>query len=155
MSDDPLLVVKYRQRLRELLFWAGVPSNPGVTDDWVLDRVSDVFVGYMSRAGLSPMTLDNVPLGILGYLAKKRGWTVEEVKEKIAKTCQILHLNVESSIRFLADTYLDDKQKVICDGCRVTAPFEHRCHGERVQVAGESVAGSCQCVECFVGNKLL
>ena len=36
----------------------------------------------------------------------------------------------------------------ICDGCNVRAPWEHRCHGNRMRVGGEAVEGSCECEEC-------
>lgn len=36
----------------------------------------------------------------------------------------------------------------ICDGCNVREPFEHRCHGSRMQVRGENVIGACQCEDC-------
>jgi hypothetical protein len=32
----------YRHTLRRLLFEAGIPSNPGVTDDWILEEISKV-----------------------------------------------------------------------------------------------------------------
>ena len=33
-------LLKYRQTLIRLLYRAGVPSNPGVTDDWILLQVA-------------------------------------------------------------------------------------------------------------------
>jgi hypothetical protein len=35
-------LLKYRLRLRQLLYEAGVMSNPGVMDDWILDRLAEV-----------------------------------------------------------------------------------------------------------------
>ena len=37
---------------------------------------------------------------------------------------------------------------LICDGCNVREPFEHRCHGSRMQVRGENVSGACECEGC-------
>lgn len=40
---------------------------------------------------------------------------------------------------------------ILCDGCNVREPFEHRCHGysaPRIQVAGEWVNASCECEDC-------
>lgn len=33
-------LLMYRHTLRRLLFEAGIPSNPGVTDDWILEEIS-------------------------------------------------------------------------------------------------------------------
>jgi hypothetical protein len=38
--------------------------------------------------------------------------------------------------------------KVICDGCRVNEPFEHRCHGRMARVNDEPVGKPCECSEC-------
>jgi hypothetical protein len=35
-------LLMYRHRLRTALYKAGVPSNPGVTDEWILDRVDEL-----------------------------------------------------------------------------------------------------------------
>lgn len=37
---------------------------------------------------------------------------------------------------------------IICDGCNVTAPFEHRCHGSRSMVRGEQTGLPCECPMC-------
>jgi hypothetical protein len=37
---------------------------------------------------------------------------------------------------------------LICDGCNVRPPFEHRCHGDRAFVRGEATGKSCQCEDC-------
>ncbi len=39
---DPLVkcILVYRRTLRGLLWKAGIPNNPGVTDDWILDEIS-------------------------------------------------------------------------------------------------------------------
>ncbi len=37
---------------------------------------------------------------------------------------------------------------VICDGCNVREPFEHRCHGYRSVVRGESTDKICECKDC-------
>lgn len=36
-------LLMYRQRLRQILWEAGVPSNPAVDDSWILDRVKELF----------------------------------------------------------------------------------------------------------------
>lgn len=38
--------------------------------------------------------------------------------------------------------------RVICDGCNVLPPHEHRCHGARAQVKGEPAGKPCECPEC-------
>ena len=43
----------------------------------------------------------------------------------------------------------DRKNLLICDGCNVRPPFEHRCHQNRAFVNGESTGKSCQCPDCF------
>ena len=35
-------LLKYRMTLRQELARAGVPSNPGVTDDWLLEKVVEL-----------------------------------------------------------------------------------------------------------------
>jgi hypothetical protein len=37
---------------------------------------------------------------------------------------------------------------MICDGCNVREPHEHRCHEDRCTVDGEPVEGTCACAEC-------
>lgn len=154
MQSQEECLLMYRQRLRELLFWAGQPSNPGVTDDWVLEQVSRVFAGYMVKSGQFPMTLENIPAGILGFLAKKHGWEIETTRQKISRAQEILGLSVVGAVSFLMEVYIPAERQVICDGCRVALPHEHRCHGRLARVGGEP-SGPCQCVECFVGNHLL
>ncbi|HAG27773.1 TPA: hypothetical protein DCG61_03255 [Patescibacteria group bacterium] len=37
---------------------------------------------------------------------------------------------------------------IICDGCNVHEPYEHRCHGaDQISIGGEIHAGPCGC-EC-------
>lgn len=46
---------------------------------------------------------------------------------------------------------MNDQQeaKLLCDGCKVNWPHEHRCHGtDRIRVNGELVTGPCECREC-------
>ncbi len=38
--------------------------------------------------------------------------------------------------------------EIICDGCNVRYPHEHRCHEDRPQVRGEHVFGTCSCPDC-------
>lgn len=38
--------------------------------------------------------------------------------------------------------------KIICDGCNVQEPYEHRCHGQnQISIGGEIQDGACDC-EC-------
>ncbi len=37
---------------------------------------------------------------------------------------------------------------IICDGCNVREPFEHRCHGYSSVVYGEQTNKICGCREC-------
>lgn len=38
---------------------------------------------------------------------------------------------------------------ILCDGCRVQRPFEHRCHGEHSAIMGEQTGRRCECRECL------
>lgn len=38
---------------------------------------------------------------------------------------------------------------IICDGCNVRDPFEHRCHGSNSYVRGERVGLPCECWQCL------
>lgn len=38
--------------------------------------------------------------------------------------------------------------RVICDGCAVNPPHEHRCHGLRAYVNGEAMRRPCDCRDC-------
>lgn len=45
--------------------------------------------------------------------------------------------------------------RVICDGCNVRPPWEHRCHGdEAVTVGGDRIPLPCGCVECAEARRL-
>ena len=37
---------------------------------------------------------------------------------------------------------------IICDGCNVNKPWEHRCHEENAYVGGEKTNKPCECAEC-------
>lgn len=39
--------------------------------------------------------------------------------------------------------------RVICDGCNVREPWEHRCHGSNAYVSGERVGKPCECRDCI------
>jgi len=43
---------------------------------------------------------------------------------------------------------------IICDGCNVREPFEHRCHGERSVVLGQHTNKPCECPECREADRL-
>ena len=90
---------------------------------------------------------DKVPL-----IAAKYGWTLEVAEQKIRRTQEILCLmHPIDAIEFLLATVV---QPVICDGCNVLGPWEHRCHGARSVVQGEQTNRQCQCPDCFVVDKL-
>lgn len=40
------------------------------------------------------------------------------------------------------------ENKLICDGCNVRPPWEHRCHEGNAWVRGEKTGRPCQCDEC-------
>jgi hypothetical protein len=46
----------------------------------------------------------------------------------------------------------ESREPLICDGCRVREPHEHRCHVFPVLVDGEEVREVCQCRECYRGG---
>jgi hypothetical protein len=39
---------------------------------------------------------------------------------------------------------------IICDGCNVRPPFEHRCHGNRSVIAGKHTGQTCECKDCHL-----
>lgn len=39
-------------------------------------------------------------------------------------------------------------QPIICDGCRVRNPWEHRCYGHLARVNDERANGPCACEDC-------
>lgn len=39
--------------------------------------------------------------------------------------------------------------RVVCDGCNVREPFEHRCHQRNILVQGERIDKLCCCWECL------
>jgi len=42
----------------------------------------------------------------------------------------------------------DANQLIICDGCRVRLPHEHRCHGKLARLNDVPVGRECECPEC-------
>lgn len=42
----------------------------------------------------------------------------------------------------------NERKIVVCDGCRVKFPFEHRCHGENAFVLGFATGKPCECPTC-------
>lgn len=86
-------------------------------------------------------------------IAAKYGWDAETTRRKIRKTQEILQLKYPiDAVEFLLATVV---APVICDGCNVRPPFEHRCHGQRSVVRGEQTDKKCQCPDCFVMNNLV
>lgn len=45
--------------------------------------------------------------------------------------------------------------RLICDGCAVWSPHEHRCHEGDAQVKGEPTGRACECPECHPAPELL
>lgn len=39
-------------------------------------------------------------------------------------------------------------EPVICDGCAVREPWEHKCHGTNIVVRGEHTTKNCECPRC-------
>jgi len=37
---------------------------------------------------------------------------------------------------------------IICDGCNVREPWEHRCHGSNAYINGECTTMPCACPDC-------
>ena len=143
-------VVKYRHRLRQVLAGAGVRSNPAVDDDWILDRIAELIPGP------PPLTIETIPTPIIDAVAEKYGWRPEDVKKKIVRTVEIMQLKtVNSAITFLLYSFIPESLTILCDGCNVNRPFEHRCHRGRAMVNGEQTGRPCQCAECFVVEHLL
>lgn len=138
-------LLKYRTRLRQILAGAGVASNPGVEDDWILDRIAELIPGP------PPLTIENIPASLLKLVGKKYQWEPELARQKIARTQEILMLKaVNDAITFLAYQIIPGTTLTLCDGCNVRQSFEHRCHGDKSVVSGKQTGKSCQCADCFV-----
>ncbi len=45
MDSTEACLLKYRHALRQMLYIRGELSNPGVTDDWILDQISTIVNG--------------------------------------------------------------------------------------------------------------
>lgn len=88
-------------------------------------------------------------------IAAKYGWSEEVTRAKIRKAQEILHLvHPIDAVEFLLAAIPTIPNPVICDGCNVRSPWEHRCHGTRSVVQGEQTNKQCQCPDCFVVNEL-
>ena len=85
-------------------------------------------------------------------VARKHGWTPEIARQKIERTQEILQVDPQDAVAFLLEQFLPNK--IICDGCNVNLPHEHRCHGNRSVVRGERMDKPCQCLDCFVVDRL-
>ena len=88
----------------------------------------------------------------LALVARKHGWTPEIARQKIERTQEILQVDPQDAVAFLLEQFLPNK--IICDGCNVNLPHEHRCHGNRSVVRGERMDKPCQCLDCFVIGRL-
>jgi|GEM_PF-4382766 len=140
----------YRVRLRNALARAGIMSNPGVTDDWILDHIDELIIGP------PPLTAETIPAPYLKLVGEKYAWEPEVARQKIARAQELLKLKtVDDAISYLAFEHIPGRSLVICDGCSVELPFEHRCHQELARVNGEHVGKPCQCAVCFVAENLL
>ncbi len=85
-------------------------------------------------------------------IGQKYRWDVETVRRKIARTQEILFPETADAVAFLLETM--SGKRLICDGCNVRVPFEHRCHGIRSEVNGVQTGRQCECDDCFVVNEL-
>jgi hypothetical protein len=66
-----------------------------------------------------------------------------ERAKKEGRPVEIRYLPVET-VMALAREF----KMIICDGCNVRAPFEHRCHEDNVLVNGEKTGKPCECPIC-------
>jgi len=58
-----------------------------------------------------------------------------------------IHFNV---VQLAGKISMTDKQKeiiLICDGCNVREPWEHRCHGNNASISGIRIGVPCMCNE--------
>jgi len=140
----------YRMRVRQILANAGVPSNPGSDDIWLLDELQKLVPGP------PPLTVEKIPEPMLQLVGKCHDWDSEVARMAIGRTMKILELNnANDAISFLVYRWIPGVSLVVCDGCNVNLPFEHRCHGDRAMVSGEQTGKPCRCVDCFVVEHLL
>ncbi len=146
MQTTEDLLHMYRRRLREILEDVGIMPNHDVTDEWILDNI-------LSLIPQPPtITINQIPEPLSKIILERLGWNEEEAKLKILRTQEILGLDVNEAIRFLLYEVITGVKIVICDGCDVEQPFEHRCHNERAVVRGEQKDEKCLCVNCFIGR---
>jgi hypothetical protein len=62
------------------------------------------------------------------------GWPWKASKEQLA---------------YYSDWYKKIDPPIICDGCNVRHPFEHRCHRTHITILGERTKLNCQCNLCL------
>lgn len=92
---------------------------------------------FMVRlVGLCKGRIDHLPKSqtadILGY-----GLTFDEAAEAALKNLRIAK----------GETIIEP---IICDGCNIREPFEHKCHGKNAIVRGEQTNRSCECQVCVM-----
>ena len=84
----------------------------------------------------------------INILITTYNWDRDMVIKKIAETQTLLGLpSLNDAINFITGL---NKKAIICDGCNVRKPWEHRCHREHALVMDKSANHRCECADCFV-----
>lgn len=82
--------------------------------------------------------------------------TLEQARERVVELREVRYNPTDRTRTFIIKTLplsaekVTDAKPIICDGCNVRHPFEHRCHGSRAMVMGRQTNRSCQCTDCAV-----
>ena len=85
-------------------------------------------------------------------VAAKYGWSKEVAEQKIRGVQEILSLkHPVDAIEFLMSAVVEP---IICDGCNVPPPREHRCHVSKSVIRGKQTNRQCQCPGCFAQTNL-
>lgn len=72
---------------------------------------------------------------------------------ELAPACTDFGLNQRpgsrwSQLQAITGGLASQPSPVICDGCNVRSPHEHRCHGDDAWVCGRATGQPCQCPPC-------
>jgi len=96
-----------------------------------------------------------VPEDKLKQLSDRYGWDRNKAIKKIREAQRVrprLAMFSEGVADFLLG--IGEKSQLLCDGCNVRHPHEHRCLGIQAKFADEKTGQRCHCADCFVVREL-
>lgn len=113
-------------------------TQPGILDDSIPeDRQLGIEAG-LAWGSVGELTVVYADFGI----SKGMKFGMERATQE-GRPVEIRYLPIET-VMALAREY----KMIICDGCNVNAPFEHRCHEHNAMIRGETTNKSCECPVC-------